>query len=64
MDGLKRFFWDEAATAEATSMVLMIAAVGVLLVVGLAVWYGALNGSFTTMSNSVNSLSSAIPSGS
>jgi Flp pilus assembly pilin Flp len=64
MDGLRRFIWDEAATAEATSLVLMIAAVGVLLIAGLAVWYGALNGSFNTMSNSVNTLTGVIPSGS
>lgn len=64
MNGLRRFFREETATAEATSMVVMIAAVGILLVAGLAVWYGALNGSFNTMANSVNTLKSVIPSGS
>jgi hypothetical protein len=43
MNGLKRFFREETATAEATSMVVMIAAVGVLLVAGLIVWYTRLN---------------------
>jgi hypothetical protein len=64
MNGLRRFFREETATAEATSMVVMIAAVGILLALGLGVWYGALNGSFNTMANSVNTLKSVIPSGS
>jgi hypothetical protein len=64
MNGPRRFFREETATAETTAMVVMIAAVGVLLVAGLAVWYGALNGSFNTMANSVNTLKSVIPSGS
>ena len=64
MNGLRRFFREETATAEATSMVVMIATVGILLALGLGVWYGALNGSFNTMANSVNTLKSVIPSGS
>ncbi len=64
MDGLRRFFRDEAATAEATSTVVMIAAVGILLAAGLFVWYTSLNGAYNTAANSVNQLKSVIPSGS
>lgn len=38
MNSIKRFFRDETATAEATSTVIMIAAVGVLLAARLVVW--------------------------
>ena len=40
MERIKRFLLDETATAEATSTVVMIAAVGVLLACGLGIWYG------------------------
>jgi hypothetical protein len=64
MNGLRRFFREETATAEATSIVIMIAAVGILLAAGLAIWYNSLNSSFNTMANSVNTLTNVIPSGS
>jgi hypothetical protein len=47
MNGMRRFFRDEAATAEATSTVIMIAAVGILLAAGLVVWYGGIHSFFT-----------------
>lgn len=59
MNQIKGFFRDESATAEASSTVIMIAAVGLLLAVGLMVWYGKLNGFFdTTGGNITNSASS------
>ncbi len=64
MNGLRRFIREETATAEATSTVVMIAAVGILLAAGLFVWYTSLNGAFNTAANSVNQLKSVIPSGS
>jgi hypothetical protein len=48
MERIKRFFLDEAATAEATSTVIMIAAVGILLGGALVVWYGQLNSFFSS----------------
>ena len=48
MERIKRFFVDERATAEATSTVIMIAAVGILLAAGLIAWYGNLQGFFNT----------------
>ena len=48
MEKIKRFLLDEAATAESTSTVVMIAAVGILLAAGLFVWYGHLNAFFDT----------------
>ena len=54
MESIKRFLLDETATAEATSTVIMIAAVGLLLAAGLVVWYGGINGFFESASTSVN----------
>jgi hypothetical protein len=50
MERIKRFFLDEAATAEATSTVVMIAAAGVLLAAGLGAWYTGLLNVFTDYS--------------
>ena len=49
MERIKRFMLDETATAEATSTVVMIAAVGLMLALGLAAYYGGLNGFFNTV---------------
>jgi Flp pilus assembly pilin Flp len=48
MESIKKFFMDESGTAEATSTVIMIAAVGVLLSAGLIAWYGNINSFFTS----------------
>jgi Flp pilus assembly pilin Flp len=68
MNGLRRFFRDEAATAEASSTVIMIAAVGILLAAGLVVWYGGIKSFFTSgsaqISTMTNSMASSFPSGS
>jgi hypothetical protein len=39
MGRIKRFLLDDTATAEATSTVIMIAAVGIALAAGLSIWY-------------------------
>ncbi len=54
MGKIKRFFWEESATAEATSTVIMIAAVGLLLAAGLTAWYTGIQNFFTSASTSVN----------
>ena len=46
MERIKRFLVDDSATAEATSTVIMIAAVGILLAAGLTAWYGGIQGFF------------------
>ncbi len=61
---LKKFFQEEAGTAEATSFVIMIAAAGLLLALGLIIWYGDLSNIFQTDGQRVDTLRSAIPSGS
>lgn len=43
MERIKRFVLDESATAEASSTVIMVAAVGLLLAAGLVIYYGAMN---------------------
>jgi hypothetical protein len=47
MERIKRFLLDDTATAEATSTVIMIAAVGILLGAALAAYYGSVNNFFT-----------------
>ena len=53
MERIKRFFMDDSATAEATSTVVMIAAVGLLLAAGLTIWYGGIEQFFTDASTQV-----------
>jgi hypothetical protein len=68
MKGLRKFFRDEAATAEATSTVIMIAAVGILLAAGLIAWYGGVQSAFTTAGKQISTLTgnmcSTFPTGS
>jgi hypothetical protein len=68
MNSIKRFFRDEVATAEATSTVIMIAAVGILLAAGLIAWYGGVQNAFTTAGKQITTLTgnmcSTFPTGS
>jgi hypothetical protein len=66
MERIKRFLLDETATAEATSTVIMIAAVGLLLGGALVVWYGQLNSFFSSAGSELQEGASgwAIPGGS
>jgi len=47
MERIKRFLLDDSGTAEATSSVILIAAVGILLGAGVALYYGAFTTFFT-----------------
>jgi hypothetical protein len=58
MERIKRFFKDETATAEATSTVIMIAAVGLLLGVGIALYYQGITGFFTQAGTNFNGAAS------
>jgi Flp pilus assembly pilin Flp len=60
MKGIKKFFMDEAGTAEATSTVIMIAAVGVLLASGLILWYTGVNTAFNTAGESIKSMTNGM----
>lgn len=55
MNRIKRFFVDDSGTAEATSTVIMIAAVGILLAAGLVTWYGNIQGFFQTAGSNIQS---------
>ena len=57
MEKIKRFLLDETATAEATSTVLMIAGVGLMLAVGIFGYYGGLTGFFNTVGTGAQSAS-------
>jgi Flp pilus assembly pilin Flp len=56
MERIKRFLLDDSGTAEATSTIIMIAAVGVMLAAGLFLWYQGLNTAFTTAGDKVGTL--------
>ena len=53
MERIKKFLLDESGTAEATSTVIMIAAVGLLLGTALSLWYGGINQFFTDAATQV-----------
>ena len=61
MERIKRFFRDEAATAEATSTVIVIAAVGLLLAAGLTIWYTGVSAFFTGASTQIKNGSTGWP---
>ncbi len=54
MERIKRFFKDDSATAEATSSVIMIAGVGILVGAALAIYYGALENFFNSAGAAAN----------
>jgi Flp pilus assembly pilin Flp len=56
MEVVKRFFREEAGTAEATSTVIMIGAVGVLLAAGLIAWYTGLQNAYTHAGNQATAM--------
>ncbi len=47
MERIKRFLLDDSGTAEATSSVILIAAVGILLGAALVTYYGGVNSFFS-----------------
>ena len=56
MERIKRFLVDDSATAEATSTVIMIAAVGILLAAGLTAWYGGIQGFFNDKAGEIQNV--------
>lgn len=64
MERIKRFFLDDSATAEATSTVIMIAAVGILLAAGLTIWYGGITQFFSDKADDIKNVGTFnMPSG-
>jgi Flp pilus assembly pilin Flp len=58
MKRIKKFLLDDSGTAEATSTVIMIAAVGILLAAGLITWYTNLQGFFGTAGTNIQGAAS------
>jgi hypothetical protein len=56
MESIKRFWLDESATAEASSTVIMIAFVGILLLGALGVYYTSMENFFGRISGYINDL--------
>jgi hypothetical protein len=48
MERIKKFLLDDSATAEATSTVIMVAAVGILLGAALYTYYTSIDNFFTS----------------
>jgi hypothetical protein len=53
MERIKRFLLDDTATAEATSTVIMVACVGLLLSAGLVLYYTSIGGFFNSISTTI-----------
>lgn len=58
MERIKRFLKDESGTAEATSSVVLIAAVGILLGAALVTYYGGVNSFFSGTSSTYSTYAS------
>jgi hypothetical protein len=56
MERIKRFFWDDTASAEATSTVLLIGAVSIFLGVALVAWWGYIGGFFSDAGTAMTGL--------
>lgn len=63
MENIKRFFWDESASAEATSTVLLIGAVSIMLGAGLIAWWTPVKAFFTGASAGVTSITTPASTG-
>ncbi len=61
MGKIMRFLLDDSGTAEATSIAIFIAAVGILMAAGVAVYYGAASGFFNTAGTTVNGYAARVP---
>jgi len=59
MNGLRRFFREETATSEVSSVVIMIAAVGILLTAGMVVWWKGYNAALNTAGSRINSVTTS-----
>jgi hypothetical protein len=56
MEQIKRFFWDETASAEATSTVLLIGAVSIFLGAALVIWWDNVTSFFTSAGTAADAL--------
>jgi hypothetical protein len=61
MERIKRFLLVDSGTAEASSIIIMIAAVGIMLGAGLAIYYGGANGFFNQAGGALDSYAAKIP---
>ncbi len=53
MERIKRFLLDDTATAEATSSVIMIACVGLLMSAALVLYYGGIKTFFNDIAATI-----------
>jgi Flp pilus assembly pilin Flp len=60
VESIKRFFKDEAGTAELSSEVIMIAFVATALLIGLGLYYNAFDAFYTGMATAVGTATTAI----
>ena len=56
LERIKKLWKDDSGTAEATSSVVLIAAVGILLGAGMLLYYGGINDFYTSAHSSTSKL--------
>jgi hypothetical protein len=61
METMKRFLLDDSGTSEATSAIIMIAAAGILLAAGVAIYFAGVNDFCTSAAASVKAYAGKIP---
>ncbi len=61
MKRIIKFLLDETGTAEATTIAIFIAAVGILMAAGVAIYYGGISGFFNTAGTTVNGYAAKVP---
>ena len=61
MKRIKRFVMDDSATAEASSIIILIAAAGILLAVGVALYFNAANDFFNSAGATVDGYAAKVP---
>ena len=61
MNSIKRFLFEEKGSSEAVSSVILIAGAGILLLAGIALYYGAFKTFFTTAASRIVAMSFCEP---
>jgi hypothetical protein len=63
MERIKRFFWDDTASAEATSTVLLIAATSIFFAGGLVIWWPNIKTFLTGAGDTIGGLTTPASTG-
>jgi len=61
MEKIKKFLLDDSGTAEATTVIIFIAAAGILLAAGLVIYCRGANSFFTSAGGAMDAYAAKIP---